>query len=152
MRAKWRTKAIPILREWRSNIIVWIVQWIGGSAMISAIGRALWREFHRAPLDWYFIGVVFVAGLILVVIGALLQNKHSLETADQLREIEAKIPQPITVNGILAGLPKQEQPASEERIAIDWRETFRNPQWKIINDHVFQNASIDVDGQEFSSL
>ncbi len=107
-RRKLRATALRLLREWRSNIIVWIVQWIGGSAMISAIGQVLWREFHRAPLDWYFLGAVFLVGLILVVIGAILQQRHTISTDEKLKEIEAKIPPPITVNGILAGLPKQE--------------------------------------------
>jgi hypothetical protein len=104
---KWRVRATRILREWRSNIIVWIVQWIGGSAMMSAIGRVAWQEFHRAPSDWYFVGAVFLLGLILVFIGIVLQQKHAISTEEKLKEIEAKIPPPITVNGILAGLPKQ---------------------------------------------
>jgi hypothetical protein len=31
----------------------------------------------------------------------------------------------------------------------DWRDAFRNPQWRIVNDHVFENASLEVDGKSF---
>ncbi len=99
IKRNWLVKARRILREWRAHIIVWTVQWIGGSAMMSAIGKALWQEFHRAPLDWYFIGAVFVVGLILVLIGLWFQHQHVISTDEKWREIEARIPS-ITVNGL----------------------------------------------------
>ena len=103
------------------------------------------------PCDTWkvLVGVVFLGGLILVVIGVVIQQKHAISTDEKLKEIEAKIPSPITVNGILAGLPKQAPPKGEERAVIDWREAFRNPQWQIVNDHVFANTSVDVDGKSF---
>jgi hypothetical protein len=140
---KWKVQVRRVFREWRSNIIVWFVQWIGGSAMISAIGRVAWKEFHRAPLDWYFIGAVFLIGLILVVVGIVLQQKHAIFTEDKLKEIEAKIPQPTTVDGVLAGLPKQ--------AATNWREPFRKPQWEVMNGHTFKNTTVELDGKSFQN-
>jgi hypothetical protein len=95
----WRSTGKRIFREWRSNLIVWLVQWIGGSAVVSAIGRAVWQEVHRSPLDWYFLGAIALIGLVLVLTGAWLQHRHAIATEDRLKEIEAKIPS-ILINGV----------------------------------------------------
>ncbi|MGA9528418.1 MAG: hypothetical protein WBS24_09900 [Terriglobales bacterium] len=79
---------------------------------MTAVGRVVWQEFHRSPLDWYFVGFVLIIGLLLVVIGVWLQRKQLVTTEDRLKEIESKIPS-ILVNGVpVAG------PAATQRLQV----------------------------------
>jgi len=139
IRPKWQDRVLRIFREWRSNLIVWLVQWIGGSAIVSAIGHALWREFHRAPLDWYFIGAVFIGGLVLVIVGIWLQQRHTLSTEEKLKEIEAKIPS-ISVNNVPIA-------AAADRNSESQRRTL-GPTSKLIIHHAVY-AAIEGGGKTY---
>ena len=91
---RWKAKARQIFREWRATLIVWLVQWIGGSAVISAIGRGLWQAFHRAPLDWYFICATLIVGVLLVVLGVWLQQRQSVSTEGKRTAATTGAPKP----------------------------------------------------------
>jgi hypothetical protein len=103
-RNKFWIKAKRLYREWRSSLISWVVKWIGGSAVVTAIGRAVWLSIHRAPVDWALLFGLLLVGLLLLVGAFLLQIRkqsdedHTFQTKEPeqaddalLREITAVI-------------------------------------------------------------
>jgi hypothetical protein len=70
----WKERAKNLYHEWRSHLIVWLVSSLGGSAVLTAIWRALLEEFHRSPVDWYFVGALFVIGLGLVAVAVWMRQ------------------------------------------------------------------------------
>lgn len=91
---------------------------------MGSIGRALWQKIHSTPSDWAFLGILFAIGLILVSLGLWLQFRNANSTDQKLRELESKIPS-ITVNGILANLPKTEDQNWESKLAESEKKVLR---------------------------
>ena len=68
-----RVKLKALWREFRANAALRLISWIGGSGMMWAVGRAAWLAIHRNPVDWLFLGSMFLLSLTLVVV-ALWRN------------------------------------------------------------------------------
>jgi hypothetical protein len=71
-----RIRVRRLWREFRANLIVQLLAWIGGSSMFSAAGRAIWQVLHHNPADWEFLGLMFAIGLALVI-AALWKKSES---------------------------------------------------------------------------
>jgi hypothetical protein len=104
---------------------------------------------------WLLAGVVFsVVGYywqqIKRKLGAwLLASGHRLQGTSETAATEDKAPvDKTTVDGILAGLPKQ-APSTGNGLGRDWRDGFINPQFEIVDDHKFENEEIVVDNKSF---
>ena len=77
-------KHLAHIRKWvrwvAPNAIWDLVKWIGGSSMMTSIGRVFWLEYHRSPVDWWWLVCLMGAGLLLVVVGAWHQQKSAAPT------------------------------------------------------------------------
>jgi len=86
---------LPKLRFWVASLLL---TW-------GALGYDIYDRRHPSFIWVWFASFLGIA-IFAVAMVAWFQKKHTALTDDKLKELEAKIPD-ITVNGILAGLPKQ---------------------------------------------
>jgi hypothetical protein len=63
------------------NAIWDVVKWIGGSSMLTSIWHLCLKEFHRAPVDWSWLLVLFGGGVILTLIGTWRQSLEAPKPA-----------------------------------------------------------------------
>lgn len=68
--------------HWIAPNAIWdVIKWLGGSSMMTSIGRLCWLEFHRSPVDWYWLAALFLVGIILTLIGVLCQHRKESHSA-----------------------------------------------------------------------
>jgi hypothetical protein len=104
MPMRWREQAKSIYKEWRSNVIIWLFNTLGGGTLIVAAWHVAQREFHRSPVDWYFVGVLIVVGIVLVIAGLWRGSRlnptiQSLQ--EELKTVKDRLMEPqLSVNGV----------------------------------------------------
>jgi len=70
-------------RFWRwfgPNPLWALVSWLGGTSMMTSIGRFMWLEYHRSPVDWWWLGTLLLIG-IAVSIFAIRKERKEVEVS-----------------------------------------------------------------------
>lgn len=91
-----RIRLQVLWREFRANIALRLISWIGGSGMMCAIGRAVWLMIHRNPVDWLFLGSMFLLSLALVVVALWKKSGALLNQSLNRNKIEIPHQQPVS--------------------------------------------------------
>jgi len=71
--------------HWIAPNAIWdVIKWIGGSSIMASIGRFCWLEFHKSPVDWYWLAGLLIVGIILTFVGVFFQRRKEvrLEKSD----------------------------------------------------------------------
>lgn len=146
------------------NNIIASATWDGvkrgvGCSLVTGLATAVWEKLKRGSLDWAAIGGMFA--LTLLVVLSIFRKKE---------------PAAASVDGILAGLPKQTPEGKQQQGKPAWqklqwcnaererlekevdqlkaersglRAAFTNPKWEVVQGHNFVNTSIEIDGKAF---
>lgn len=98
--------------HWIAPNAIWdIIKWIGGSAIMTSIGRFFWLEFHRSPIDWYWLGALVMVGIGFVLVATWGQRRRTssaegtdvaLAAREELRRDFRKHTEALQVHGDLA--------------------------------------------------
>jgi hypothetical protein len=60
--------------------------------MLTSIGHFVRLEYHRSPVDWWWLGTLFGVGIILIVLATLLQHRSEIGSKATLVRRENEIP------------------------------------------------------------
>jgi hypothetical protein len=74
--------------HWIAPNAIWdLIKWIGGSSLMTSIGRIIWLRIHQSPIDWYFLGGLFLFGILLLLIAAWRQSRTSFGAPNEAQPV-----------------------------------------------------------------
>ena len=58
-----------------------LVRFIGGSSIMTAVGRFFWLEYHRSPVDWLWLAALFSVGCTLAGLAVWKETKLKFKSS-----------------------------------------------------------------------
>jgi hypothetical protein len=74
-----KNKLLQAWRETRGNLAVELLKWLGGSSVLTAIGKAISQAYYRSPVDWELFVCLVVFGVFLVGIAIIISRSKREE-------------------------------------------------------------------------
>ena len=68
-----------------------LIKFIGGSSIMTALGRFVWLEYHKSPVDWIWLLALTLVGLFLAGL-ATWKEKRVAERSSEASSISALMP------------------------------------------------------------